>query len=29
MIQILSDNRIKQGNTEANISGVIKEYAAK
>ena len=29
MIQILSDNRVKQGNTEANISGVIKEYAAK
>jgi hypothetical protein len=29
MIQILSDNRVKQGNTEANISAVIKEYAAK
>jgi hypothetical protein len=29
MIQILSDNRVKQGNTEANISSVIKEYAAK
>lgn len=29
IIQILSDNRIKQGNTEANISTVIKEYAAK
>lgn len=29
IIQILSDNRVKQGNTEANISTVIKEYAAK
>lgn len=29
IIQILSDNRVKQGNTEANISAVIKEYAAK
>lgn len=29
MIQILSDNRVKQGNTEANISAVIKEYAEK
>lgn len=29
IIQILSDNRVKQGNTEANISDVIKEYAAK
>ncbi|MDZ7933916.1 MAG: DUF2927 domain-containing protein [Emticicia sp.] len=29
IIQILSDNRVKQGNSEANISAVIKEYAAK
>lgn len=29
IIQILSDNRVKQGNTEANISAVIREYAAK
>lgn len=29
VIQILADNRVKQGNSEANISAVIKEYAAK
>jgi Protein of unknown function (DUF2927) len=29
IIQILADNRVKQGNSEANISAVIKEYAAK
>lgn len=29
IIQILSDNRVKQGNSEANISAVIKEYATK
>ena len=28
-LQILSDIRVKHGNTEANISAVIKEYAAK
>lgn len=29
IIQILADNRVKQGNSETNISAVIKEYAAK
>lgn len=29
IIQILSDNRVKQGNSEASISAIIKEYAAK
>ena len=29
IIQILADNRVKQGNSEANISAVIKEYATK
>ena len=29
VIQILADARVKQGMTEANISAVIKEYAAK
>jgi len=29
IIQILADNRVQQGNSEANISAVIKEYAAK
>ncbi len=29
ILQILADTRVKQGMTEANISAVIKEYAAK
>lgn len=29
IIQILADNRVKQGNSETNISAIIKEYAAK
>lgn len=29
VLQILGDNRVKQGMTEANASAVIKEYAAK
>lgn len=29
VLQILADNRVKQGMNEANISAVIKEYAAK
>ncbi|WP_435353458.1 DUF2927 domain-containing protein [Emticicia sp. SJ17W-69] len=29
ILQILADNRVKQGMTESNISAVIKEYASK
>ena len=29
ILQILADTRVKQGMTEANVSAVIKEYAAK